>query len=210
MLAMGVEEISSEIEPTNVRPALKVFPEIPDLQSVHRPSGKVDLLIGLNYLEVQPREVARVGGLSLWESRFGSGHLLGGTHPEIWLGSRGEALVSGALQISRSTSLATYKVSHHTQSTKDKNFLEAEELGVGQPRRCDTCKHCVRCSHRAEHMTRREAAELVMIEQNVTVDPANKCVRIRYPTKGDLRQMRDNRGQAIAYAAALERKLLIS
>ena len=104
LLAMGVEEISSEIEPTNVRPALKVFPEIPDLQSVHRPSGKVDLLIGLNYLEVQPREVARVGGLSLWESRFGSGHLLGGTHPEIWLGSRGEALVSGALQISRSTS----------------------------------------------------------------------------------------------------------
>ena len=115
--------------------------------------------------------------------------------------------MSGALQISRSTSLATYKVSQSTQSTKDKNFLQAEELGVGQPRGCDSCKHCVRCSHRAEHMTRREAAELVMIEQNVTVDPANKCVRIRYPTKGDLCQMRDNRGQAIACAAALERKL---
>ena len=56
-------------------------------------------------------------------------------------------------------------------------------------------------------MTRREAAELVMIKQNVNVDPAKKCVRIWYPTKGDLRQMRDNRGQAIACAAALERKL---
>ena len=65
LLAMGVEEISSEIEPTNVRLALNVFQEIPDLQSVHQPSGKVDLLIGLNYLKVQPREVAQVGGLSL-------------------------------------------------------------------------------------------------------------------------------------------------
>ena len=112
---MGAE-ISSEIEPTNVKTALKVFPEIPDLKSVHRPSGKVDRLIGLNYLEVQPRQVARVGGLSLWESRFGSGYLLGGTHPDIWLGSRGEALVSGALHMSCSTCLATYIVSHSNRS----------------------------------------------------------------------------------------------
>ena len=55
---MGVEEISLEIEPTNVKLALKVFPEIPDLKIVCQPSGKVDLLIGLNYFEVQPRDVA--------------------------------------------------------------------------------------------------------------------------------------------------------
>ena len=129
LLAMGVEEISLEIEPTNVKPALKVFPEIPDLKIVCQPSGKVDLLIGLNYLEVQPRDVARVGGLSLWESRFGSGYLLGGTHPDIWLGSRGEALVLGALHMSRSTSLATYKVSHSTQSSKDKT-REVDNVGI--------------------------------------------------------------------------------
>ena len=126
---MGVEEISSEIEPANVEPALKVFPQIPDLQSVSQPSGKVDLLIGLNYLEVQPRDVAQVGGLSLWESRFGSGYLLGGTHPDIWLGSRGEALVLGALHMSHSTSLATYKVSHSTQSSKDKT-REVDNVGI--------------------------------------------------------------------------------
>ena len=37
-------------------------------------------------------------------------------------------------------------------------------------------------------MTKKESAELAMIEQNVTLDPPNKCVRIRYPTKGDLSQ----------------------
>ena len=40
------------------------------------------------------------------------------------------------------------------------------------------------------------------------MDPPNKCVRIRYPTKGDLSQLKDNQGQAIGCAAALEKKLL--
>ena len=109
---MGFEEISSHIEPADVEPALNVFPQIPSLASIKRPSGKVDLLIGLNFLEVQPREVAREKGLSLWESSFGTGYLLGGTHPDIWLGDRKEALVSGALQVSRATNHANYKVCH--------------------------------------------------------------------------------------------------
>ena len=177
---MGFDEISSEIEPAEVEPAMKVFPQISNIESIKRPSGKVDLLIGLNFLEVQPKEVAREGGLSLWESNFGTGYLLGGTHPDIWLGRGRETLVKGALQVSRATNRASYKrvfkVCHSTQAVRDKekNFLEAEELGVSQPKRCDTCKHCTRCSHRAEHMSKREAAELVMIEQNVTLDPSNK------------------------------------
>ena len=79
---------------------------------------------------------------------------------------------------------------------------------MGQPRRCDTCKHCVRCSYRAEYMTKVEAAELAMLEQNVTVDLANKRVNIRYPTKGDLSQFRDNQGQAIGCAVSLEKRLI--
>merc|ERR1711895_275782 len=100
--AMGFSEISSEIEPANVGAAMNVFPQIPGLASIERPSGKVDLLVGLNCLEVQPKEVARVKNLSLWESDYGTGYLLGGTHPDIWLGNR-EALVPEALCYSRST-----------------------------------------------------------------------------------------------------------
>merc|ERR1712082_209479 len=65
---------------------------------------------------------------------------------------------------------------------------ETEELVVTQPKQ-------------------EEAAELVLIEQNVTLDPANKNVKIRYPAKGDLTQLQDNRGQAIGCAVSLERKL---
>ena len=124
LTAMGVDEISSEIKPADVEPALKVFPQIPDLKSIKRPSGKVDLLIGLNFLEVQPTEVAREEGLSLWKSKLGSGYLLGGTHPEIWLGCP-ETLASGALEISRATTHASYMASHHTQLARDENFLKA-------------------------------------------------------------------------------------
>ena len=113
---------------------MKVFPQISNIENIKRPSGKVDLLIGLNFLEVQPKEVAREGGLSLWESNFGTGYLMGGTHPDIWLGRGRETLVKGALQVSRATNHASYKrvfkVCHSTQAVRDKekNFLEAEEL----------------------------------------------------------------------------------
>ena len=56
-------------------------------------------------------------------------------------------------------------------------------------------------------MTKVEAAELAMLEQNVTVDLANKRVSIRYPTKGDLSQFRDNQGQAMGCATSLEKRL---
>ena len=65
LMAMGVDEISSEIKPANVEPALEVFSQIRNLQIIKWLNWKVDLLIGLNFLEVQPKEVARKGGLSL-------------------------------------------------------------------------------------------------------------------------------------------------
>ena len=41
----------------------------------------------------------------------------------------------------------------------------------------------------------------------MTLDPSNNNVKIRYPAKGDLSQLQDNRGQAIGCAVSLERKL---
>ena len=78
LTAMGVgRNLSLEIKPTSVEPALKVFSQIPDLKSIKRPSGMVDLHIGLNFMEVQPVEVARKEGLSLWKSKLRPGYLLG-------------------------------------------------------------------------------------------------------------------------------------
>ena len=106
--------------------------------------------------------------------------------------------------MSRCRSLAAFKVNHRTQAIKDIQFIEATELGVSRPKRCDPCKNCTRCSHRAETMFRRDASERVQIEQAVTTE---ECVAsIKNPTKGDLNRLKNNTKQAIAYAAALEKK----
>ena len=66
-----------------------LFPKVP--QDVwDRPSGPVDLLIGLDNRSLQPagglaRDGCAVGDLRLTESRFGCGWVLSGTHPDITL-----------------------------------------------------------------------------------------------------------------------------
>merc|ERR1711929_36656 len=129
LTSMGMEEISSKIKPAEVEAALKVFPQIKNINSIKRPSGAVDLLIGLNFMEVQPEEVERKQGLSLWKSKLGPGYLLGGTHPDIWLGSSSEVLMwTGALDICRSTSHASYKACQQTQGIPDPQSLSCHGI----------------------------------------------------------------------------------
>ena len=53
------------------------------------------------------------------------------------------------------------------------SFLRSEEMGTGQPRRCQTCSSCNKCSIRSVEMTRKEQEELALIESNITVDLVN-------------------------------------
>lgn len=204
VVALGVTKISSCLGPVDVRPAIEEFPQVGGVACVKRPEGELDLLIGYNYMELHPKEIARKGGLALWETSFSDGKLISGTHPRIRLGAP-EEMDSSTREISLSLVLASYKV-HHT-SLEVQRFMEGEEMGVGQPSRCDNCKNCSRCTFRAQHMSRREAAELVLIEQNIEIDEDTNRVYFSYPTTGDLAQLKDNRMQAIACETSWERKV---
>ena len=62
-----------------------LFPQAPP-EVWDRPSGPVDLLIGLDHRELQPagglaRDGCAVGSLRLSESRFGCGFIVSGSHP---------------------------------------------------------------------------------------------------------------------------------
>ena len=48
-----------------------------------RPTGEVDLLIGINYAQLQPNAIKKKENLVLYESQFGTGKLLGGQHRNI-------------------------------------------------------------------------------------------------------------------------------
>ena len=80
MLAFSIDTITAPMDYVDVRPALKVFPDINCLPTILWPVGEVDLLLGIHYSELQPILTDpvkhRVGNLRLLTSRFGIGYLL--------------------------------------------------------------------------------------------------------------------------------------
>ena len=88
LLAYSIGTITSPTEDADLRPALREFPELRgDYWKIRRPTGDVDLLIGIQdarlhpYL-ANPAEHCK-GNLRLLTSMFGTGYLLDGSHPEI-------------------------------------------------------------------------------------------------------------------------------
>ena len=88
IIAFSMGAITLTIEEVDLRPALKVFPELGnDYRRIKRPLGKVDLHIGTNdvrlhpYLAERDRHLKR--NLRLMTSIFGSGVIANGSHPDI-------------------------------------------------------------------------------------------------------------------------------
>ena len=180
-----------------------------------RPKGEVDLLLGIQDADLHPflanPKKHRVGKLRLLSSRFGTGYLLDGAHPEIKVIAK--ALNPAAKEKAQATFITRKggkpaKVSHRTARVTTVNFLECEELGTGRPRGCGTCKSCTRCSVRSQEMTKREADELTLIEDNVTVDEATSTVWLHYPLIKDPALLSDNRAQAIVIEMRVQSKLM--
>ena len=87
VLAYSIETITNPMDRVDVRPALRVFPEVKGLATILRPMGNVDLLLGIHDADLHPvltnPNKHRVGKLCLLTFRFGTGYLLDGAHPGI-------------------------------------------------------------------------------------------------------------------------------
>ena len=147
VMAYSIEIITAPTEEADLRPALEVFPEVKDLHKILRPEGNVDLLLGIQDAKLHPflanPNKHCVGNLCLLTSRFGTGYLLDGSHPEIKVVAN--HLSPEAKEKSRGTFITRKgikppKVSHRIVRVTTFDFMECEELGTGQPRRCTTCK----------------------------------------------------------------------
>ena len=90
------------------------------------------------------------------------------------------------------------KVVNTIRKTTPFTFLECEELGTSQPRRCGICANCNRCSVRAQELTSKEQEELGQIKANLTLDPETKVLSLHYPLISDPRKLTDKKGQAVA------------
>ena len=56
-------------------------------------------------------------------------------------------------------------------------------------------------------MSKQEKFKAIQEEQNETIELPHKCVEIKDPTEGDVGQVKDDQGEAIACKVALESKL---
>ena len=139
-MAYSIEIITSPIEDVDLRPALKVFPEVKDFYKIARPTGDVDLLLGIQDADLHPYLAKPSkhckGKLRLLTSRFGTGYLLDGSHPEIKVTSN--YLSPDAKEKSRGTFITRKglkkrpKVSHRTSRVTAFDSLERKNSG-GEP-----------------------------------------------------------------------------
>ena len=121
VLAYSIDTITAPTDYADVRPALKVFPEVKGLATILRPMGEVDLLLGIHDADLHPilanPNKHRVGKLCLLTSKFGTGYLLDGARPDIKVIAK--SLNPAAKEKSRATFITRKgskppKVSHRT------------------------------------------------------------------------------------------------
>ena len=116
------------------------------------------------------------GHLRLLKSKFGTGFLMDGTHPAISTGpARMERSVfhitrgqPGAL-VYENTVARQPKLVNLTNKVLPLSFLECEELGVNNPKQCGSCNNCCVCSTQGVEMSRKDRAELTLIQEGMTL-----------------------------------------
>jgi hypothetical protein len=131
-----------------------------------------------------------VGNLHLLQSQFGTGALLDGAHPSIK--PKPLRITKLAHMVKMIDTNAPVPKSVRTnvnllrKSEKEHlEFLESEKMGIQCPRRCNRCSNCSDCSESAQHLIRKEQAELILMENNMWVDKEKKRMVVKYPIVKD-------------------------
>jgi len=153
------------------------------------------------------------GRLRLVRSLFGCGFILTGTHPSIvtrenTLTRHAKTLANCVLATGDLSVVPTVACNRAVVSLRIPEFFEAEELGFAPARSCKRCRGCKDCSYRAAMITREKEAVVRRVEDSIKYDAEAHKVSVTYPWTRGVCKLVDNLGQAVAFQASVERKLL--
>ena len=200
--AYGIDSIMGSPESLDLTCLRSLFPHIP--KEVFAPTEKksVDILMGNNFLGLHPdgglgRDA--VGDMRAYQSQFGMGWVLAGTHPDIKPGIA--QFSTCALNMSR-----TFKCEVIPEMLP--SFWEGECLGVLPPKRCGRCLRCGQCSDPALIFSRKEQEEFEMLENSVKLE--NGQINVKYPFSIDPHSLPKNRRCVVKMAEKMESRLLKS
>ena len=224
---LGLEHITDDVPKLNVDAAYDIFPMVP-YGSLDRPSGKVELLIGQDQIELLPDTEKGTGTLRLMKTYLATGWLIGGHDSRITGGASGP--VSNHVQKWRSAtfssipaidhvttvheSLVTYPPHQSVQhccchvKTAPFDFMEAELTGVMIPAKCKKCVNCPKCSFTEAGMSMKEYLELEEMRAGISYDTEARRVTFHYPYNEKVTLMHDNQHQAEKRAVSLEKSLV--
>ena len=192
-----IEDICGEMGSINVNGVIHLFPSL-KISDVIRTSGKIEMLIGMDCAKLHPKSICEKGGLVLYRSRFGSGKILGGTHP--------------AVSSSDKMNATAHRTAHAQVSNirvhSGVDFFTAEQFGVNVPPRCKRCKGCKECRYETHELSYEERQSLDVIRSNAHLDPTNNRWTTTYPFKSDPHILEDNKEQAIQLMKKQEKRLL--
>ena len=105
----------------------------------------------------------------MYESKFGTGKLLGGSTKE-----------EGDNQMMEEMALM---MSHTEKSEIKMDFLSSEAYGVEVPKRCSLCKGCKECNFKNTQISFEELTELTAIENNKSLNVAERKWKAEYVYK---------------------------
>ena len=201
--AFQIEDVCGSLQDCNPSLLAAVFPEL-SAEDIQRPAGPIELLVGMPHANIHPTRINVAGNLVLYESIFGTGRVLGGTHPLL---SSKDNLNSYADVVAHSQVMNTAvlcNVCRCKEHTLD--FFSSEDLGVKVPRRCERCKNCKKCTTEIYQLSRIEQQELSVIEDNLVLDPIENRWKASYPYKIDPSVLENNEMQAESLLLKQEKK----
>ena len=123
--AVGLESITDEIEHCNLKPLEDQFPQV-DRQLLRRPTGAVDILIGMDYRGYHPVEHSTKEHLRVTKSLLGTGFILTGAAPGT---CKAQSSMSEAINFSQGSKTIPDQTVVYDVSQRVDTFWEAEALG---------------------------------------------------------------------------------
>ena len=169
-----------------------------------RPTGSIDLLLGVDHLRLHPVDLERQENLRIVSSPFGKGLILAGSHP---------CLKSSNLRLSEDVAA----IRHYAHASVNRvsiqpiyDYFESDNMGVVPPRRCGNCRNCKDCSFRGHMLSLKDQYESQVIEAKINYDPSSEQFLVSYPFTQDPSILPDNKNQVIKIAEREEKRLLKS
>ena len=207
--AFEIVNICGKISDVDVSSVVSLFNGI-TVGDVRREFGDIELLVGMKHATIHPKQTQESEGLVLYESRFGTNWVLGGTHELLQETDR----LDGTAATFAHAQVDNVRVMFDKDLDCGIDFFTSEDFGVKLVPNCDDCKtaieSCKTCTYDVHMMSKEDRRELNIIENNLELCPIEKRWTTPYPYKVDPSVLDNNEAQVDALTLGTEKRLMKS